>query len=149
MPAQQMTDLLRLTEQFHERLAQYFHELESDVQREEIRQALEFMSQHEQCIKTALEEYERTAPKSVANAWFKNFPEFRLPDALRDNHIDPDVSPEGLIDLAISLDASLITLYRQLAARDLPDSLHEAIQAVLDLEREEEKRIIRGVQDMQ
>lgn len=149
MPAQQMRDLLHLTERFHGALAEYYDRLGNKVRREEVKQVLNFLGRHEQFIKMALEEYERSAPKGVADAWFTNFPEFKAPELLKDRPIDPEMSVEELLELALEFDNSLIAWYEQIAARDLPGELRTAIGSLLDLEREEEKRVVSGVQQLQ
>lgn len=149
MPAQQMRDLLHLTERFHGALAEYYRRLENKVRREEVKQILGFLGRHEQFIKMALEEYERSAPKGVANAWFTNFPAFKMPEPLKDRPVDPEMSVEELLELALHFDNSLIAWCQQIAARELPGELRAAIEAILELEREEEKRIVRGVQQLQ
>lgn len=149
MPAQQMRDLLHLTEQFHGALAEYYQSIENAVRREDVKQTLDFLSRHEQFIMMALEEYERSAPKGVADAWFTNFPGFKMPEPLKEQPVDPEMSVEELLELALHFDNSLIAWYQQIAARDLPDELRAAIESILELEREEEKRIVRGVQQLQ
>lgn len=148
MAAHQMIDLLRFTEQFHRDLADYYEQLGHEVRREDVKQTLDYMAHHERCLQLCFHEYETAAPKPVTQAWLKNPPEFRYPDGLREKRLHPDMSVDEVLHLAIQFDEALIAFYQHLAGQHLPGELRAAIDAILDMEREEEKRLVRGVQDL-
>ncbi|MBP8130260.1 MAG: hypothetical protein KA184_11840 [Candidatus Hydrogenedentes bacterium] len=148
MAAHQMIDLLRFTEQFHQDLADYYEQLGQQAQREDVKQTLDYMAHHEHCLQLCFHEYELGAPKPVTQAWLRNPPEFRFPSGLREKRISADMTVDEVLRLALQFDEELIAFYERLAGLDLPGELRAAIDAILDMEREEEKRLVRGIQDL-
>ncbi|HNR29435.1 MAG TPA: hypothetical protein PKI11_00970 [Candidatus Hydrogenedentes bacterium] len=148
MAAHQMIDLLRFTEQFHKDLADYYERLGHEMRREDVRQALDYMAHHERCLQLCFHDYEVAAPKPVTQAWLKNPPDFQYPDGLREKRVNPEMSVEEVLGLAIRFDEALIAFYQRLAEQALPGDLRAAIDAILEMEREEEKRLVRGLQDL-
>lgn len=151
MAAHQMIDILRWSEQFHEDLSAYYASLRNGAEREQVRQLLEYLSRHERCLELCFKEYEATAPRAVSDAWFKNLPDLKHPDLTTHAGLQPDMSVDEVLQLALRMDDTLIEIYQHIANTVVTTELRESVEAILEMEREEERIMVRqtqGVNDL-
>jgi len=146
MPAQKMLDLLKRGEQFHQNLAAYYQRLGKEVRRTDVKHVLEYMQRHEEYLEHCFHEYQLDAPKSVRDAWFRAAPTLDLDKMMRDATIDPEMRVDDVIAMALHFDDCLIQLYRQFAEIAVSENLRDALNTLLEMEREEERKAIWALQ---
>ncbi|MCC6145184.1 MAG: hypothetical protein IT368_15360, partial [Candidatus Hydrogenedentes bacterium] len=74
MGSTRIIDIIRRAEQFHRDLARYYQRLGDHARSAEVKQALDFMSQHERSMQKIIQEYEKETPENVAETWVKSVP---------------------------------------------------------------------------
>ena len=146
MAAIQMIDLLKKGEAFHQNLAAYYEQVSHDVDREDVRIILDYMSRHEEYLGHCFEDYEKHAPKAVAEHWFKWVPDTNFAKIMEQASIPHDATVEDVIRLARHFDDCLIQLYQQLVEMSPPGLLRDALGKLLEMEQQQEKLMVRNLQ---
>ena len=72
MKVQQTHSVIDLAREFHEQVGEYYHRLADAAQQTRVRLLLDYMSQHEQRLASALADYEDLAPKAILNTWLQS-----------------------------------------------------------------------------
>lgn len=147
MGSQRIIDIIKRAEQFHNDLAHYYAELGEHEQSEEVRHALDFMSRHELQLQRCIQEYEKEAPKAIAETWVQSMPDLRNLDMVNKAELHADMSIEEVIAMVMSFDQVMIDIYKHLCDRAISQDLREALEKLLTLEEESERRALRGLQD--
>lgn len=137
-------DILERARHFHRQLGQFYDDLAHEGQRENVRMLLEYLCAHEKYLDQCLAEYERSASKPILETWFKYVPDKATCRDFAELDFRSDMSVEEVVNLALRMDACLMSLYEQLAVRSLSPELQAALQDLLDLERQEEARVLRN-----
>lgn len=141
-----MIDLLRRGEKFHNDLAAYYESLKESARREDVKMMLEYIKRHETFLAQTLKAYEAEAPSKVLDTWFQYEPEASLMDAINSVAIDPDMTPDDVIELAVKLDECLISLYKQMKEFSPPAEVLEAVDKLLEIEEEQRNKMVHGLQ---
>lgn len=140
-------DLLKKGENFHRDLAAYYENLEHDALKPEVKAMLAHMRLHEEALANTIHIYESEAPKGVLDTWFQYEPEANLAKMVSEIEVEADMSPDDVVEMALSFDNAMVILYQQLREMSPPTEVREAIDRVLELETEERKRLFRALQD--
>ncbi|MBI2422026.1 MAG: hypothetical protein HYV27_04280 [Candidatus Hydrogenedentes bacterium] len=146
MASCQMIDMLKRGEQFHHLLADYYENMENHVGREDVKMVLDYMRRHEEFLAQCFRDYEEQAPRGITQAWFKVRPDDHLLELLESVEIRPDVSVDEVVRQAMRFDEALIGLYRQLSEVAVSEQLREALEKILLLELQEEKKLTQQFQ---
>ena len=146
MGSMRMMDLLKKGEAFHEQLAAYYERLSHEVDREEVRIILEYVSRHETYLGHCFEDYEKHAPKAVAEHWFKWIPDTRFSALMEAEAIPHDAEVDDVIRMARRFDDCLIQLYQELVEMSPPGQLRDALGKLLEMEQQQEKLMVRNLQ---
>lgn len=146
MASMQMLDLLKKGEQFHQALATYYRRMSKHVEREEVRELLDYLSAHEDQLGHCLENYERAAPRAVANHWFKWVPDTDLAKRMVECELPTNATPEDIVRIARHFDDCQIQLFQELIETCVPGQTRDALGNLLEMEQQQEKLLVRNLQ---
>jgi rubrerythrin len=138
-------DLLERARRYHRELGEFFSRAAHDVQREDVRRLLEYMSRHEEYLDRCLHEYEKGASRAVLETWFKPAPQFARTHCFDSVEIRPDMSTDEAVRMAVRLHDCVTQLFEHLAERAVSHQLYDALCDLLQMERDEEEKLLRAV----
>ena len=129
-------DFLAYIEECHLALADLYMRLSLEANNEKVKLLLDFMRNKEQLSYLHLHEYVQQAPPSLLETWLDNIFEQSFPLKCQQMQLQPEISIEDVVALAMSLDTQLIDLLQN-AAYSSPTI--EAEVALENLTNQEEK----------
>jgi hypothetical protein len=99
---------------------------------------LEYLSRHEAHLDVCLAQFEEHTSAAILDTWIQYVPELDELAGLAEISLGPAMSIEQVVDLALSLDETLVGFYAQL--RDQSDSaeVRELFEGMLRLEQVDE-----------
>lgn len=131
-------EFLNYIEECHLALADLYLRLSLEATDEKVKLLLDFMRNREQLSHLHLHEYAMQAPESLLETWLDNMFDQSLPMKCQQMKLQPDLSIEDVVALAMSLDTQLIELM-QTAAYNSPTI--EAELALENLSNQEEEAL--------
>lgn len=141
--------LLDRSRGFHHKLSGYYRKLDEGAAQERVQMILKYLQRHEQNLETCLSAYEHGASEAVLNTWFKFSSGLDIPDLADLDVVDPDLSVDDVVALAIRYDESLIHLYRQAEATAVSDEVKDLFRKLVMLAEAEEHQLARDTVEMQ
>lgn len=144
MAPRQVIDFLHWAENYHKTLGDFYRHREEDAIWPEVKVLLAYMARHQDALCRIIEEYERGASKTVLDTWYKVSPD---PKGFKDPETAgfyPGITMGQVINLALDLDKSLISMYELLVRNALSPDLHEMLASLLQAERSDEIRLMRA-----
>jgi len=131
-------EFLNYIEECHIALADLYLRLSVEATDEKVKLLLDFMRNKEQLSHLHLHEYAMQAPVSLLETWLDNMFDQSFPMKCQQMKLQPDLSIEDVVALAMSLDTQLIELM-QTAAYNSPTI--EAELALENLSNQEEETL--------
>jgi rubrerythrin len=144
MAPRQFIFFLRWAAEFHKDLREFYERKSREVLSPEVETLLQYLSRHEGSLAEIIEAYEDDAPPEILDAWFKVAPELRAVKQPADLEFAPDATVDEVIDKALEMDESLISVYRMLIRQAVPERLREVLQNLVEDEEREEKRLLKS-----
>ncbi len=144
MAPRQFIFFLRWAAEFHKDLREFYERKSKEVLSAEVETLLQYLSRHEGSLAEIIEAYEDDAPPEILDAWFKVAPELRAVKQPADLEFAPDATVDEVIDKALEMDESLISVYRMLIRQAVPERLREVLQNLVEDEEREEKRLLKS-----
>lgn len=144
MAPRRVSDFLHWAEKYHQRLADFYCDRGEDAARPEMKTLLAYMARHQESLRKVIQDYERGASKAVLDTWYKASPDpkaFKNPEAAG---FRPNMTTSEVIELALDLDKSLLTMYEILIRNAESQGLREMLQNLLQEERREEVKLMRS-----
>jgi len=141
-----LIDLLKKGEDFHRNLAAYYEQLEQEATRSDVKYMLEHMRLHEEVLANAIHAYESEAPAGIIDNWYQYEPDTNLAKMIAEVEVGPDMTPDDAIEMAVRFDSAMVMLYKQLREMSPPTEVREALDKILEMEEEQRKRLVRGLQ---
>ncbi len=143
MRFKQIKEIIEHARSFHKLIADYYHQLGEQAERERMKMLLKYLEQHERTAEKALADYQTGASPKMLKSWSKySACEDKL-STLKSMLSDSATSPEDVIRLAIGLDECLLSMYRELADTNNEPDVTEALQNLLGLESSELRILAR------
>ena len=139
-----MIDVLKRAREFHELLSVKYADSSAHATRPEVKVLLTFMSRHETVLAQALKEYVDGASEKILESYFEATPDFDNLMATDSVHISPDARFEDVVDVALRYDEALMQIYRECEREAASDDLRDAIHGLLEMEKQEEIRVMRA-----
>lgn len=143
MRFEQTKDVLNHARDFHAKLARFYHSLADETQQERIKLLLDYFSRHEQHLGDSLDRFEDETSTDILDTWIDFSQDKQILRFPADIDIEPDMSVEQVIKIAMQLDECLIRLYRQLVDNTNVPELREIFEELLALEESEKHRVAR------
>jgi len=147
MTSDRTIDLVKHAEAYHRTLQKYYRKLRGEAEQTRVQMALDYLIQHEASMESALRDYEKHVPENVAARWFKYSPNEALEQMLAEKEVDPKISIGDLSTWVTHLNEGLIRYYQQFVEASWPEPVQEVMERLLEMEREEQKRTVRALQE--
>ncbi len=144
MAFETVRDIIEHARHFHNRLSEFYQQLSSASEKEKIRILLNYMSRHEQNMAECLTRYEKESARKLLDTWFKFPPEMAGCKCFECVQWRPDMSVNEIIDLAMKVDACLISLYRKTAEKAVSQEIKDLFTKLLEMEQKEETNALRN-----
>lgn len=141
---EQTRDVLDQVRDFHRQVSELYHRLADEAGKERIKMLLDYMSRHEQNMEESLKEYEDEASEMILNTWFQFVPDDSILKSVQDIQLQPDMSVEDVISLALRLDDILIDLYKRMVEEAEIPEVQEVFQNLLEMENQEKHLSVRN-----
>lgn len=141
MRFKQLKDVLDYLINAHQQMGEYYTQLSDTVLQQRVKLILDYLAEHENHISNELLQYEKDAPYGVLNAWFQDIQDDPLLLKLEQPPA-PDLSEEQVMRIALELDDRLISLYEQLASHCKSSAARDALENLLDQEKQRKKRFV-------
>lgn len=143
MRFKQIKEIIEHARSFHRLIADYYHQLGEQTERERMKMLLQYLEQHERTAEKALADYETDASQKMLKSWSKySACEDKL-STLKNMLSDSATSPEDVIRMAIGLDECLLSMYRELVDTGNDPDVTEALENLLALESSELRILAR------
>lgn len=136
----QVKDVLDYGKALHTQMRGYYEQVREQSDQSRVKMLLDYLSRHGHHMEDALDRFEHDAQKAVLNTWLQYTPSVDLDEVLKGCAVDPDMSVDELLKVAVDFDNVLIDLYRE-AAREVEEPhAREALENLIAME-DGEKRL--------
>lgn len=143
MSVQRTRSVIDHARDFHQQVGEYYHRLADAAKQARVRLLLDYMSEHEERLATAVAEYEDAAPRAILDTWLQSAPDDLLDPVrqhLREAHIDASVDVDQVIETGVKLSECLLVVYRDLAQRAEPESVRAVFKNLVAMEESAQHR---------
>ncbi len=148
MAFEAVRDVLDQARAFHHDLSVYYRQLEGAAQQERVRILLGYLSRHEERLEEAMAEYEAGAGPQVLNSRYKYTPLLDLAERTKDYVVDPEMSVEEVVRVALGFDDCLLAAFRRMAENAPSEEVRELFARLLALEESEEHHLARSALEL-
>jgi len=149
MRFEQTKDVLEHARNFHRKISHFYKQRRNRTEQERLKLLLDYMSEREQELAQALEEFAEGTSKEVLDTWFQftcDDETLRIcPDAL----LHDDMTVDDVIRAGVALSQCFIDLFREIATTADSDQVRAIFQNLLESERREQKKLVRNVEMFQ
>lgn len=145
MPFEQTRDVIEHARAFHRQLAQLFHRIEHDTDRERLRMLMDYLAAHEERIERRLAAVQSETARPVLDTWYQYPPPDDIARALLEVRLTPDMTVSEIVCAALHLDEQILRLYRWAADSAPSPDVREIFEALLAEHKEERRRLVFGL----
>jgi len=135
-------DFLIYIEECHKALADLYLRLSLEATNEKVKLLLDFMSNKERLSYLHLHAYAQQAPTSLLETWLDNVFDQSFPMKCQQMQIQPDLSIDDVVALAMTLDMQLIELMQTAAYNSPTVEAEIALENLSDQEEETLHQIV-------
>lgn len=136
-------DVLDHARTFHNELRRLYEQLSTETQKERVKMLLEYLSRHEAHLEESLAAYEAGASKRVLDTWFKYVPQEDKLKEFQDVKLEPDMSIDDVVDVALRMDNCLVEFYKDMATMAVIPEVKEVFTNLLEMEEREKHKLVR------
>lgn len=145
MPFEQTRDVIERARAFHRDLADRFHRMEREADRDKVRMLLDFLAGHEERMERNLAAFENATAASMLDTWFA----YPLPDDLCQSaariSLTAEMSVPEIISAALQLDECLQGLYRYAAEAAPSPEVRDLFLSLLEEAKAERAKLMFGL----
>ena len=139
----QVKDVLDYGQKIHADLQSFYRCINDEIQQARVQMLLDFLSGHELLREEALADFEAEAKQPILDAWLQYKPSIDIEKLIGDQAIQPNMTIDEVIQIAVDFDNALIELYREVAAgTDLPQ-VRQLFDNLRAMEHHEKLRFVR------
>jgi len=142
MPFEQTRDVIERARQFHRQLAEFYHRVESEVDRERVKMTIEYLAAHEERMERRLAEFETATGRRILDTWYQYPPDDTIRAALAATEIRSDMSVTEAICMALDLDEHLLRLYARAADAAQSAEVRDAFETLLEEGKKERSKLV-------
>ncbi len=142
-------DIIDLARRFHGEVSAFYEHLGNQASKGRVKLLLQYMSRHEKHLERCLEEYEQDASERILATWFQYAPATTPIEHLQTVQLEPEMSIDDVVEVALRLDECLVDLYREVAEQADSREVTELFCNLLDLEQQEEIAVTRNALSIQ
>ena len=137
-------DVLDHARAFHKELQRLYQQLSTETEKERVKMLLEYLSRHEEHLEQSLSAYEAGASKRVLDTWFKYVPQEDKLQKFRDVKLEPEMSVDDVIEVALQMDNCLVDFYKDMAEVAVSQEVKEVFTNLLEMEEQEKHKLVRN-----
>jgi rubrerythrin len=138
-------EVLQLSQDIHTNAAILYEQLREQTQRERIDMLLKLLSNHEEELAQTLVKVERDVSERILDEWHQTELTSVAGALEGGQQCHPDISMQELVELALKVDDSLISLYRHMASDASTDEARQLFSNLVLLEENEKMKTARAV----
>lgn len=137
-------DVLELSQEIHRSAANLYEQLREQTQRERVDMLLKFLSRHEEELAQTLTKIAEDVSERIMGEWHQTelTSVASILDGCKECH--PDISVQELVNMALKVDDSLISLYRHMASEASTDEARQLFNNLVVLEENEKMKTARA-----
>lgn len=137
-------DVLQLSQDIHKNAAILYEQLREQTQRERIDMLLKFLSRHEEELANTLAKVQADVSERILDEWHQTelTSIAQVLEGCKECH--DDISLQELVDMALKVDDSLISLYRHMASEASTDDARQLFNNLVVLEENEKMKTARA-----
>ncbi len=137
-------DVLQLSQDIHKNAAILYEQLRDQTQRERIDMLLKFLSKHEEELAETLAKVQQDISERILDEWHQTelTSIANVLEGCKKCH--PDISVQELVNLALKVDDSLISLYRHMSSEASTDEARQLFNNLVVLEENEKMKTARA-----
>jgi hypothetical protein len=144
----QTADVFAFVEDFLRRIESLFQDLKDETDRKRAELLLDYLRRHKDRYADAMKEYSETEAKTINETWIQYVPhsEYLNLDGL---DINPDMSIDDVVEVALELDDRLIAFFDVLQqGTQLPPKVKNVFKRMIDQEQAEKEQIVKTAENM-
>lgn len=137
-------DVLELSQDIHRNASILYEQLREQTQRERIDMLLKLLSRHEEELSLTLMKVTADASERILGEWHQTelTSVATILDGCKECH--PDISVQELVNMALRVDDSLISLYKHMASEASTDEARQLFNNLVVLEENEKIKTVRA-----
>lgn len=141
-------DILKQAAVFHQRVAELADEAAVDQDRERLGMLLDYLSDHQSRLKSAIDAFRDEGSRKVMDTWFDRAPEIQV-DELDQAELASIKDVDALVNRVVDFHDQVIELYANLRDQAAIDEVEQVFADLADLERHEKMELVQGAQQLQ
>ncbi|RCK80758.1 MAG: Ferritin-like protein [Candidatus Ozemobacter sibiricus] len=141
MVGKQVGDILAQAQQFHQDLSRFYDNLEKVADRERVKMLLKYFSHQEQALQESLRDFEASIGQEVLSTWYKFPPESEGKDLLERLHLEPSMTVNQVVEIALALIDCLAKVYQTAAETAPTEEVREVFRHLLRLADRQRDRL--------
>lgn len=147
-----VSDIVRLIEQYHLGLSDYYLSLKTQTGDERVRIMLDFLGKSETFLAEYLEKYRKSGNNPIMNAWVKYVP--WLPadiycECSKNVKLKPPLNIYNILDAALHFDDCLVEFYTSLVQEIQNEQVAEVFSNLLRVTKKHEMNLARDISWLQ
>lgn len=137
-------DVLELSQEIHRSAANLYEQLREQTQRDRVDMLLKFLSRHEEELAQTLLKVQSSVSERILGEWHQTelTSVASILDGCKECH--PDISVQELVNMALKVDDSLISLYKHMASDASTDEARQLFNNLVVLEENEKMKTARA-----
>lgn len=137
-------DVLVLSQDIHSSASNLYEQLREQTQRERVDMLLKFLSKHEEELAQILAKVTADVSEKILDEWHQTelTSVAQILDGCKECH--PDISVDELVNMALRVDDSLISLYKHMASESSTDGARQLFNNLVLLEENEKMKTARA-----
>lgn len=137
-------DVLVLSQDIHSSASNLYEQLREQTQRERVDMLLKFLSKHEEELAQILAKVTADVSDKILDEWHQTelTSVAQILDGCKECH--PDISVDELVNMALRVDDSLISLYKHMASESSTDDARQLFNNLVLLEENEKMKTARA-----
>ena len=149
MAFETVQDLLQVIRESHDKIAQFYEDLSILTERGRVEMLLAYLSRHERQLSAGIAAFQQQADPATLATWFSLHSDFSIDAKLSESMLRPGFGLTDVVNLAITLDEYIITLFDTLALNAPNPKVREVFRNLLEQEKQEEHLVVQMAADLQ
>ena len=146
MRFEQTKDVLDHARNFHKQISEFYRQRRDSTEQQRLKLLLDYMSQREQALASALEQFTEGSSREVLDTWFQFTVDEEKLKLCPDDLLHDDMTVDDVIRAGVAMCQCCIDLFREIATTADSDQVRAVFQNLLESEQREQKKLVRNVE---
>ncbi|MBN1299868.1 MAG: hypothetical protein JW995_01530 [Melioribacteraceae bacterium] len=130
---------------FHHTLREFYSNLSNETQKEKIKIALGYLSEHERHMEETFGFIEENLSRKIEETWFSYIDDSKAEKCLKSFDLSFKDDINEIVSAVIIMDDCLIKLYKELADHSNSDEVRAVFENLAEFESHEMRRTVRNI----